>query len=81
MVTDALPFIVPPFIRSYDRLTRGGSLCLAGRSWQSRLLGVVVLDVRLKQRLLPERLVAASELTLELVVVPHNHQLFRGSLS
>lgn len=42
---------------------------------------MVVLDVRLKQRLLPERLVAASELALELVVVPHNHQLFRGSLS
>ena len=42
---------------------------------------MVVLDVRLKQRLLPEGLVAASELALELVVVPHNHQLFRGSLS
>lgn len=42
---------------------------------------MVVLDVRLKQGLLPERLVAASELTLELIVVPHNHQLLRGSLS
>ena len=55
------------------QLTRHTPLLARRFRWLG-LLCVVVLDVRLKERLLSERLATPSDLALEIIVVPRYHQ-------